>query len=270
MPSYFDPNIRKLPQRQLFIRSLLPVVQASGVRVDFIRQTAFTNSAAPVAAGGLKPTSVVSVERVTETVRVIAHISEAIDRSLLSDFDALVDFIDGQLRLWILLSEEQQIISGSGTAPNLRGILNSTGINIVTRGGAEPRLEALHRGITACRAAFHEPNAIVMNPADYEEALFEKDANGNYIAGSVKEADPGRLWGKEVITSPVLTAGTAIVGAFAVGAVLWDREQARVTFTEVGLGGAAGQELYSRNQLRFRAEEPVRSASPIPQPSLKS
>ncbi len=94
VPSFFDARIRELPLRQLFIRTLIPVVRAStGDRVDFVRQSAFTNSAAPVAAGGLKPTSVLTVERVTESVRVIAHVSEALDRSILADFDALTDFI---------------------------------------------------------------------------------------------------------------------------------------------------------------------------------
>jgi hypothetical protein len=41
--------------------------------------------------------------------------------------------------------------------------------------------------------------------------------------------------------------------------VVFDREQARVTFTEAGLADAAGQEL-TRNLIRFRGEEPSRSA----------
>ncbi len=48
-----------------------------------------------------------------------------------------------------------------------------------------------------------------------------------------------------------------MIGAFGVAATLWDREEARITFTESGLGDSVGAELFSRNQIRFRGEESV-------------
>ena len=44
---------------------------------------------------------------------------------------------------------------------------------------------------------------------------------------------------------------TGIVGNFAGGAQVWQREDARVSFTEAGLGDAAGEELFTRNLVRF-------------------
>jgi HK97 family phage major capsid protein len=122
VPAFFDPEIRLLPQRRLFIRSIIPSTPTTGDKFDFLRQTVYTNNAAPVAAGALKPTSVISLERVEDAVRTIAHLSEAVDRSLLSDMDQLRPFLDGALRLGVLLAEENQIINGNGTPPNLRGI----------------------------------------------------------------------------------------------------------------------------------------------------
>jgi len=259
VPPFFDQRIRDLPQRQMFVRSLIPVLRADSDLVSYLRQTATTNAAAPVAAGGLKPTSVFSVEKVDQPVRVVAHLSEAIDRSLLADQDALTDFLDQQLRLGILLAEEQQIISGSGTAPNLRGILNTAGISSVTRNvaGSEPSIEAIQRAITLVRLSFFEPDAIVLHPSDYSEIRIMKDSTGQYLAGPITDDGPPTLLGHEVVTSPVLSEGVAIVGAFAAGATVWEREEARVTFAETGLGDAAGEEMFSRNLVRFRAEERI-------------
>jgi len=211
----------------------------------------------------LKPTSVLTVARIEDTVRTIAHVSEALDRALLSDFDALVVFIDQNLRLGVLLAEENQILNGNGTAPNLRGILNTVGIGTQAV-GADTRADAIHKAINACRLAFHEPDAIVLHPTDWQTVRLQKNANGDYYTGDAVQGDPDRLWGKPVITSPVIAQGTGLVGAFGHGAQLWDREEARVTFTESGLGDSAGQELFSRNQIRFRAEERVAFGVPFP------
>jgi HK97 family phage major capsid protein len=259
VPAFFDPRIRDLPQRQLFVRSVIPVRQADGDKVHYIRQTVTTHNAAPVAAGAVKPTSVYTLERVEETVRTIAHVTEALDRALLSDFDELIAFLNNQLRLGVLLSEENQILNGNGTAPNLRGILNTVGIGSQAR-GADDNATAIFKAINLVRANFFEPDAIVLHPNNWATIRTARDANGNYLTGDITDADQdGRdtLWGKPVITSPVIAANTGLVGAFAVGATVWDREEARITFTEAGLGDGAGTELFVRNQVRFRGEERI-------------
>lgn len=264
VPPFFDELIRELPQRQLFARTLIPVRQADGDKVWYLRETVFTNQAAPVAAGAEKPRSTITVERIEETVRTIAHVTEALDRALLSDFDELVTFLDTQLVLGVLLAEENQILNGSGVAPNLRGILNTVGIGAVVKGGAEPAVDAIYRGITSCRLAFFEPTGIVLHPNDWRDIRLAKDANGQYLGAEMIEGDPETLFGKPVITSPVIAEGTGLVGDFENGAILWDREEARVTFTEAGLGDAAGQELFTRNLIRFRGEERIAFGVPRP------
>jgi HK97 family phage major capsid protein len=250
---FFDPKLRELPQRQLFVRSLIPTLQVNGDKVDFMRQTVFTNAAAAVASGGLKPTSTITVERAEAPIRVIAHVSEAIDRFLLSDYDQATSFIDNQLRLGVLLAEEDQIINGNGTAPNLRGILNTSGIQTQAK-GALPTPDAVYLAITKVRNVFAEPDAVVFHPDDWAEVATLRTADGIYIWGAPSAKEAPTIWGKPVITSPVIANGTALVGAFGVGAEVYEREGARVTFAETGLGDSAGQELFTRNQIRFRGE----------------
>lgn len=170
---------------------------------------------------------------------------------------AELDRLDMMLRLGVLLAEENQIINGDGASPNLRGILNTAGIGSVAKGAGEPSIEALHRAITTCRLAFLEPDAIVLHPNDWQEVRLSKDADGNYLTAPVTDEGPPKLLGKEVVTSPVIAEGTGVVGAFAAGATVWEREDARVSFTETGLGDTAGTELFSRNLVRFRAEERI-------------
>lgn len=255
VPPFFDPRIRDLPQRALFVRSLIPVRQADGDKVWYLRQTVATQNAAPVAAGALKPTSVYTVERIEEPVRTIAHVTEALDRALLSDYDALVEFLDNQLRLGVLLAEEGQIINGNGIAPNLRGILNTPGIQTQAI-GADSRGDAIYKALTKVRTAFFEPDGIVLHPNDWQDIRLTKTADGDYQTAPVTDEGVERLFGKPVITSPVIAEGTGLVGAFRVGSTVWDREEARVTFTEQGLDDS-GNEMFVRNKVRFRAEERI-------------
>jgi HK97 family phage major capsid protein len=250
-PPYYDPALRRLPAGNLFVRSVLPIIKSDGGdSLSYLRQTVRTNNAAPVAAGGTKPTSTFTVERVTVPYSTIAHVSEEIDRALLSDYEGLRQFLDSELRLGVLLAEEDQIVNGNGTFPELEGILGA-GIGDQPR-GTDTISDALLRGLNVVRNdGLVEPDAIVMNSADYENAALEKtDGSGEYIHGSPNDSPTPTPWGKRVIVSPVMEAGTALVGSFATGAAIYDREQPRVDFSE-------GGDLFVKNQLIFRGEERI-------------
>ena len=74
--SFWDRRLRDLPSRNLFVRSLIPSIQTTTQLASTTSdQSVFTNNATPVAAGSAKPTSLISAERVTVPVRVIAHVS---------------------------------------------------------------------------------------------------------------------------------------------------------------------------------------------------
>lgn len=84
---------------------------------------------------------------------------------------------------------------------------------------------------------FFEPDAIVINPTDYVTLRLSTDANGQYFGGSFWGRDYGypndqgqltaggvdtfSLWGKKLVSTPVIPAGLILVGDFAdSGAVL--------------------------------------------------
>lgn len=257
--SFFDPRIRDMPTRQLFVRSLIPTTRVTGSSVDFVRQTTQTLNAAAVSVGSAKPTSVLSAERVNLPVRVVAHVSEALDRSILTDFDALTSFIDQQLRIGVLLAEENQILNGDGTAPNISGILDQS---VQTQAkGSDSTPDAVLKAITKVRNYFFEPDAVVFHPNDWQQVATLTTTDGVYIWGSPSNEARPSIWGKKVITSPVIAEGTALVGAFGT-ADLYERESVRVTFAETGLGDSS-EEMFTHNLVRFRAESRIAVGVPF-------
>lgn len=84
---------------------------------------------------------------------------------------------------------------------------------------------------------FFEPDAIVMNPQDYLTLRLAQDQNGQFYGGSFWGRDYGypsdqsqltaggvdtfSIWGKKLVTTPVIPPGLILVGDFAdAGAVL--------------------------------------------------
>lgn len=249
----FDPRIRSLPTRNTFIRSVLPVQPIEGSdKVAYVAQVSpFTNSAAQVANAALKPTSAMSVQRLEAPVVTVAHLSEGIPRQLLEDGgQSLSDFVDMVLRTGVLRKSEDDILNSSGTP---KGILQTTGIGTQAR-GTDSRLDAIRKAITKVQlSAYSQPNVVILHPTDAETLAVEKSADAHYYSDPLAATDPNRVWGIELIVSPAITAGTGLVMDTSYAQV-WQRNEVRVTFTEYGLN-EAGDDMFSRNLLRFRAEE---------------
>ncbi|MBD4919037.1 phage major capsid protein, partial [Xanthomonas citri pv. citri] len=78
------PGILELPQRRMTIRSLLAQGTMEGNTLEYVRETGFTNAAAPVAEGAQKPESSLKFNLVQTSAKVIAHWVKA-SRQILSD-----------------------------------------------------------------------------------------------------------------------------------------------------------------------------------------
>jgi HK97 family phage major capsid protein len=116
------PGIIEQRFRKLRVRDLLPVGRTSSNSLEFVQESGFTNSAAPVAEGALKPESSISFDLQTAPVRTIAHYMIA-SVQILADVPQLQSFIDTRLRIGLAIEEEDQILSGDGTGQNLLGLI---------------------------------------------------------------------------------------------------------------------------------------------------
>lgn len=257
------------PTTLLDIMNISPTDSSS---IDYIQMTGFTNNAAEVKEWdsgtsnyGLKPESDMAFALINAPVQTIAHWMRA-SRNLLSDQPAMRNFIDTKLIDGLRARLEGQIIAGNGTAPNLRGILNTSGIQ--TRSGAtgsasarfkagDTKLDTIRRAITDVALAFGSANAIVLNPADAEDIELAKDDNKNYM--NVYDAVAQRVWRVRVVENQRVTANRGIVGDFAGGATLYMREDAIVRVSE----NVADD--FIRNAIRVLAELRAALAVEIPE-----
>ena len=82
------------PNQRVTIRDLLAPGQTASNAIAYLRETGFTNNAAPVAENTTKPYSELTFEEVLEGVKTIAHMLKA-SKQILDDLPQLQSFIGG-------------------------------------------------------------------------------------------------------------------------------------------------------------------------------
>lgn len=281
----FVPGIAELRFYPNVIAQLFPTMPVSSPVVTYVRESAWTNAAAAVKEGETKPTGSNSLTRYTEQVGKVAQLARVTDELIADSpaFWSLVQQrlaqgvlrqedvqllagtgmpgVNGLLNRTTGFTKPQTVSAVTNLvipAANTAGAgTSSSTVSSVTPGrqvtgtaGAAPTGVQIAEGILAALTdirtlTFFEPDAIVVNPTDYNTIRLAKDGQGQYLGGSffgysysgaVNESssylDPGlTLWGKRVVSTPIIPAGYIVVGAFADGGTVLRREGLRVNVT---------------------------------------
>lgn len=196
--------------------------------VEYVTQSAPTNSAAPTAETNNSVESVYPFATATTNVQEIVH-HIPVTRRAMQDSGQIRSIIEGELLVDLLDKLEDQIASGLGSGDELEGIY--TAVTQAQALGGDSRADAIHKGMTLIRVAagvLMDPDYIGIHPNDYEALVLEQDGNGRYLLGDPNVAGPRSIWGVPFIVSTVFTDGTPLVGNFARGARLWTRSGAEL------------------------------------------
>jgi HK97 family phage major capsid protein len=238
---YLPRPVELLSQQRLKIRDILPVGTTNQSTVKWIKEDTFVNDADMVAEEGQKPYSELDLGPASADVKKIAILQKITDETL-EDFPFLRSYINTRTTFKLMAKEEQQLLNGTGAGSQIRGILNFTGIQSQAK-AADTNLDAIHKAITKVREVMtagtggYEPDAIVMHPTDYELIRLAKDNALQYFGGGPFQYGPygggtyqslANPWGLRVVVTTAITAGTALVGDFANGAMIAQRSGVRI------------------------------------------
>jgi len=222
--------------------------ETSNNTIQYYEETANTNAAAAVAEGTAKPESAVTYTLRTELVTKIATWIPATDE-LLADVPFMESTIRNRLLFWIDRERQREILNGSGTAPELRGILNRVGIQ-TTSGAAGSLSDNLLNAIVLVQSVgFAEPTGIIMHPHDYGTLRKLQTTAGGYIFGPPTGYTEFSVWGLPVRLTTGIAQGTALVGAFRTMAQIVDREAPVVTMS------SEHSTYFVENKIALLAEE---------------
>jgi HK97 family phage major capsid protein len=239
-PDYL-PGILPLRQRPLVIRGLFGSGTTQSDLISYAQQTSFSKATGSLAvkqsssdadAVGLKKQSSIGWERKTAPVETIATWMAA-TRQQLADAGQTRSLIDNQGLIMLGLEEEDQLLNGNGTSPNLSGIydqdIQTSNVTGLTSNG-EPNIDGIRNAARLVRVGLSrlQADAIVMNPTDSMYLDLSVDLQGRYRIGDpfgqVAGAGPRPIWGLTRVESEAMEVGHALVGAFNAGATVLERQ----------------------------------------------
>ena len=230
------PGIIANPNRVLTIRDVLPVGRTGSNLVQFTRENVFTNSAGPQydatspasTENVTKPESGITFTLANAAVVTLAHFIP-VSRQVLDDAPQLESYVNSRLAYGLKLEEEDQLLNGNGTSGNISGLLASGNFTAYNRAATgDTNIDTLRKAITQGELSEYVVDTIVINPADWESIELTKATDGQYVVGNPMNAMAAQLWGKRIVPTNSIASGTFLVGAFQMGAQIWDRMDAAV------------------------------------------
>lgn len=209
------PRVLDYVTRPLQVTDVFPSSPTNQTAIKYMEETTFTNNAAEVAEGGLKPEAALVLTERTDPVQKIAVWLPVTDEQL-EDVDGIAAYIDNRLGFMVKQRLDSQILVGDGTSPNLSGILDRAGLQTQAK-GADPVPDAIYKAMVKVRMngagnGGAIPNVVFMNPLDWQDVRLLRTADGIYIWGSPADPGPERIWGLPVVLAEGLTQNTGIVG----------------------------------------------------------
>lgn len=269
----YDRNVASIMQ-PVSIVDLFGSEVISGNALTFYRLANLNGAPSTVAENGAKPQVDFATTAVTVALtKVAAYVIESDE--MLDDAPWLASAVDSRLVWRLKQVEEAQLLTGNGTAPNMAGVLSTSGIGSVTyANGGTMGADDIYAAVAKVEADSGFPaDAIILNPADYQRLRLAKDSNnqyygggyfgGPYGTGSLAQKPP--LWGVPTFTSSNITQGTALVGAFKMGASIIRKAGGGISIE----ASNSHANTFTYNQVTIRAEERMALAVRYPQAFVK-
>jgi HK97 family phage major capsid protein len=261
------PGILALPNRRLTVRDLLTPGRTNSNAIQYVKETGFTNSAATVSetAGTAKPQSEIKFDIMTTSVTTIAHWVKA-TKQILDDVPQLQSYIDGRLRYGLAYVEELQLLMGGGTGTDLNGIYTQATAFAAPAGTgvtSPTMVDTLRLAMLQAALAEFPATGIVLNPIQWAGIELSKTTDGAYLFANPQGSVQDRLWNLPVVATQAMTTDKFLVGAFQLGAQIFDREDANVEIS------TEDQDNFIKNLVTIRAEERLGLAVYRPEAFIK-
>lgn len=258
------PGVNQIPNRRLTIRDLIAPGRTSSNLVNYIKETGFTNNAAPVAEGAAKPESTITHSLVGAGVKKLAHYIKA-STEILDDWPALQSQIDARLLYGLKFKEEAQLLNGSGVGNNINGIYTQAtafAAPFVLAGATI--IDTIRLMLLQAELAEFPSDGIVLNPIDWTKVETLKDSTGQYLIGNPQGTLSPTLWSRPVVATQSQAADTALVGAFQMAAQIFDRLDATITIA------TENQDDFINNLITVLIEERLALAVYRPEAFIKN
>lgn len=264
-----QPGVRYNPQRTWHMRDIIPVGQTSADTIAYYKEIGSEGGPAMQTEGALKAQVDFDVDLTRVSVETLAAFTVLSTQSF-NDYAFLRSYIPNRLTEKMKIVEDTQILTGSGTTPNLHGVFTQAAAfapsaqfatNVV-----DPNLvDLIIAGVDQATIAEYTPDNVLLYSADYHGILVLKGSDGHYLfPQTVFSAMMPYVAGVPMLKNTVTElSGNFLLGDFRKGAQLFDRESMNISFSY------EDSDNFRRNKVTVRAEERLALAVYFPQAFVK-
>ncbi len=244
VPPQYVPGVVQTLFQPLTVADLLATTSTSASQIRYVNEGTATNAADTVAEGALKPESTLGLSEVVEPIRKIATWLPISDE-MLEDSVQVQSYVNSRLSLFVSIKEEQQLLYGDGTAPNISGIFDRAGFQ--NHNAAGTLIAEIREMITKSRTSFLEPDGLVVHPNQWESIELYRTTTGEFQTDPFRSG-PKTLWGLPVVVTNAIGAGTCLVGSFKQAAEVYRRGGMSIE------ASSSHSDFFVRNLQAIRAE----------------
>ncbi|HCH6797442.1 phage major capsid protein [Vibrio parahaemolyticus] len=211
------------PVEKLTLLDVIPTATATSNAVDYVQENLITDGAAPradeLSAYG---ESGYTFETKSMPISDVGHFTK-MSKNLMADNAAVTSFINGKMPYQVARKVQNQIVSGSGTAGELKGLTHVDNHIVFTPESGKTEFENIRLAIAAMESADLAPSFVVMHPEDVASLDLAKGSDGHLIAADARAVNPDVAWGVRIVKSKAVAKGKFIV-VDASQITLWVRQ----------------------------------------------
>lgn len=218
------------PSKPSHIREILPIGSTDSDVVRYVKETAYSDGVSAKSEGATLGQTDFELEAKDANVRKIGTYLR-VSEEMLDDYKQLISYLSARVPSKIMAVEDDQILNGNGTAPNLSGIFTDGTAFVTANTGAfyqavsnPNEFDVLVASMNQLALANYQADHIVLNPSDFHKILVLKDTTNQYLKDQVYAGLQPSFMGVPVVLNTAVTAGNFLVGNFALGSQLWVRE----------------------------------------------
>lgn len=232
------PGFKYDPSNAVHVRQIVPVGTTNSDLIRYVKESAYTQGAAAKAEGAALGQTDFNLTAETAPIETIGTYLR-LSRQMMEDTEQLSSYISARVPNKLMAVEDDQLLGGNGTAPNLKGLRNSATIWSTGASGfgaadfANPQqFDVLITALNQVAKANYTSDGILLHPTDFHKILALKDSDNRYLKDQVYQGLQPTFMGVPVRISTAMAEGEFIVGNFSQAAQIWQRENISVEFFE--------------------------------------
>lgn len=219
------------------IRALLPQGSTDAQTISYVKEANAEDGAATVAEGATLAQSDIDLVESTVKLEKIGTYMR-ITEEMINDIPALTSFLSARVPQRILAVEDNQILNGDGTSPNIDGLFTDGTAFVTGSGGAfyqsvesANEYDVLIAALNQLQLANYKANIVLLNPTDLHKIVLLKSTANEYLKNQIYQGLQPSIAGVPVVTNTAVTAGKFLVMDSNRATQFWVRQNLAVEFS---------------------------------------